>query len=92
MRIFAFGCLSAGLAIAVYVAQPAASIAAPKTSAATCSVSGAKYPELIPEYYVWETFFRIHTAGASGQTEGIAPPDARSFTPPTLRGTHSTWA
>lgn len=29
-----------------------------------CSVDGSKYPELIPEYFVWEFFFRSSVASA----------------------------
>lgn len=29
-----------------------------------CSVDGKKYPELIPEYFVWEFFFRSSAASA----------------------------
>ena len=31
-----------------------------------CSVNGAVYPELIPEYFVWEFFFRSRATSALG--------------------------
>ena len=50
-----------------------------------CSVSGAKYPELMPEYYVWEVYFRNHTIGASGELEGLQPPTGQQFHPGDVR-------
>ena len=81
MRMLAFGGVSAGLALAIYVAHPLASDASANLVATKCRVSGATYPELMPEYYIWEVYFRTMTDTASGKIEGVAPPLGKQFHP-----------
>jgi hypothetical protein len=78
MRLIIFVCLLG--AVLTHAAQPQAGAPA-KPVGAPCTVSGAKYPELMPEYYVWEAYFRSLTLAASGQIEGVTPPPGKQFHP-----------
>ena len=47
-----------------------------------CSVNGAEYPELIPEYFVWEFFFRSRaTSALSTESTGLANVSTADFHP-----------
>jgi len=43
-------------------------------------IDGSKNPELIPEWYVWETFFRhLHTAGTVPSALNLSPSEERTL-------------
>jgi hypothetical protein len=47
----------------------------------TCQVSASKHPELMPDYFVWEVYFRTTTDSAKGDTEGLVPSPGQQFRP-----------
>lgn len=48
--------------------------ASAQTASTPCDVSGAKFPELIPEYFAWESHFRFMVASAqTDEDEGEKP-------------------
>ena len=78
MRIVLMSLSAAAIAALMsHVPTVASTTAAPPP----CSVSGAKFPELMPEHYVWEVYFRNLTAVASGKIEGVTPPQGKQFHP-----------
>ena len=81
MRTVLLAVVAGVVAGVVYLAPTAVA----EKAAADCSVSGAKYPELIPEYYVWEVYFRNLTLAASGEIEGLKPPQGKEFVPAIVR-------
>ena len=51
-----------------------------------CSVNGAEYPELIPEFFVWEFFFRGTAAAALGtESTEFADSSPADFHPEGIR-------
>jgi hypothetical protein len=51
----------------------------------SCTVSGAKHPELMPDYFVWEFYFRTTTYTAKGLGEGLTLPPGKRFHPDGVR-------
>lgn len=62
-------------------------IAAQSGERVPCSISGAKYPELIPEYIVWQEYFHQLATSASGKPEGLTPPPGKKFVPGVVANT-----
>jgi hypothetical protein len=52
----------------------------------TCQVSGSKHPELMPDYFVWEFYFRTTTDSAKGETEGLVRSPGQQFHPDGVAG------
>ena len=58
---------------------------AAQADARPCEVDGAKYPELIPEYYAWDFYFRTMLRAASGNPEGNDAAKVTSYHPAVVR-------
>jgi hypothetical protein len=75
--------LTAGLIGGSWMGLPKLTAQAPS---GPCVIDGAEFPELMPEYVIWETHFRSLVAAAVGDNfEGKQPKLAGAFDPRVIR-------
>src|SRR5882672_4453183 len=83
MKSISIGLLVA-LVAAVVAGRPGLSVSA-QSQPITCRISGSAHPELMPEYFVWELFFRAEIYTAKGTDEGLLLAPGQRFLPEGIR-------